>query len=47
MKGLTSSIEGVVEPPINRVGSLTGSTLALFAEEAWGLATGVGYSIFC
>jgi hypothetical protein len=44
---LTSSNEGVEELPGNRIGSLDGSTLALFGEEAWGLAGGVECSTSC
>jgi hypothetical protein len=44
---LTSSNEGVEEIPGNRIGSLDGSTLALFGEEARGLAGGVECSTFC
>jgi hypothetical protein len=44
---LTSSIEGVVELPIGKVGSLAGSTLALLGEGARGLAIGVGCSMSC
>jgi hypothetical protein len=44
---LTSSNEGVEELPGNRMGSLDGSTLALFGEEARGLAGGVECSTFC
>jgi len=44
---LTSSIEGVVELSIGKVGSLANSTLALFGEGARGLAIGVGCSMSC
>jgi hypothetical protein len=44
---LTSSNEGVEELPGNWIGSLDGSTLALFGEEARGLSTGGGCSMFC
>jgi hypothetical protein len=41
---LTSSIEGVAELPVRRLGSLPNSTLALFGEEARGLSAGVRFS---
>ena len=44
---LTSSNEGVEESPGNMMVSLDGSTLALFGEEARGLAGGVKCSTFC
>ena len=44
---LTSSNEGVEESPGNMLVSLDGSTLALFGEEARGLAGGVKCSTFC
>jgi hypothetical protein len=47
VRALTSSIEGIAELPVKRLGSLPSSILALFGEGAWGLPTGVRCPMFC